>query len=139
MHVLRVVAALAWLGPWLACESGEVRPETGAFSSLVVEVSNQNAHDVDIYLVRDNERMRVAYLWAGETGDLEIGPPLLEGGDFMLEAYASGLGATYRTSPITAVGTTHVHLHIDQNFFASTFSVGYGSEPDSLPPTGETT
>ena len=128
------IASLSW-----ACDTREAIPEPGVLPAVLIDVTNENAHDVDVYLVQGDARLRVARLWSGESGEVEIGPPLVEAGEFMLEAYAIGLDSSYQTSAITTMGQMHIQLRIDHELGSSTFSVNYGADPDSIPASaGET-
>jgi hypothetical protein len=127
------VAASGCLALFFAgCDSREPYPDSGSLPIVQVDVTNENLHDVDIYAVENGTRLRVARLWGGESGTIDIGPPLVEKGEFILEAYAIGMDATYRTTPITIMGQVHIQLRVGSELGASTFSVNYGSEPDSI-------
>lgn len=127
------------LGIWTTgCDFSELHPEPGYAPAVMLQVVNDNAHDIDLYLLHNGERLRIARLWAGETGDVELGT-LKESCEITLEAYAIGLNATYQTTPITVMGDTYIHLRVGDVLEGSTFSVSYGEEPDSIPSTtGET-
>jgi hypothetical protein len=126
--LMAMLAGLSW-----GCDTREAFPDPGLLPVVLLDVANENAHDVDVYVLQGGQRLRVARLWAGEDGEVEIGPPLVETGDFVLEAHAIGVDSSYRTSPISIMGRMHIQLRIDREFTGSTFSVTYGADPDSIP------
>jgi hypothetical protein len=132
--LMAVLAGLSW-----ACDTREAFPDPGLLPAVLLNVANANAHDVDVYALQGGQRLRLARLWAGEDGVVEIGPPLVETGEFMLEVYTIGLDSSYRTPGIAIMGQMHIELRIDRDLTNSTFSVTYGAAPDSIPsPAGET-
>ena len=127
MRIALWLALAAVTGSTTACDTREAYPDPGP-RVVRMHVVNANAHDVNLYVIRNDERLRVAYVWSGEDQDVELGSPLIDSGDFMIEAYALGLDAIYRTPPISPLRETFVQVSITADFFASTFSVSYGEE-----------
>ena len=107
--LMAMLAGLSW-----GCDTREAFPDPGLLPVVLLDVANENAHDVDVYVLQGGQRLRVARLWAGEDGEVEIGPPLVETGDFVLEAHAIGVDS----------GTSAIQLALLG--FGTNFGVKYG-------------
>jgi hypothetical protein len=99
---------------------------------VVLRASNENAADMELYVMRGSTREHVAHVCGGGSVDVALEPRLVDGGEIRILAAPAGSGDSFQTGTITIGNRTYIQLDLGPVLTESTYEVRYGTEPDGL-------